>query len=140
MGSYKRERRVYRLVFDDPEYEGLEIRVRSLPIGKLKTLIALDPEDESKEARAAAIEQLASSFAKALVSWNMTDEAGVPVPANLEALEDEDTDFVLMIIMQWLKVVSSVGDGSPLPGPSTSGKSFPVESIPMEPLSASLVS
>jgi hypothetical protein len=137
--GYKRERRVYRLVFDDPEFEGLEVRARSIPIRDLKRLMALDTESDSKGDRAAAITEMMFSFAEALVSWNMEDDNG-PVPPTLESIEAEDADFMMMIIGQWLSVISRVDDASPLPATSGSGSQSLEVSIPMEPLSRSQAS
>ena len=122
MAGYKRERRIYVMEFADPEFEGLELKVRSIPIRDLKHLMVLDPESDDPKIRAESINQLMCAFAEALVSWNMTDEKDVPLPATLEYIESEDVDFVMMCIGRWMRVVSSVDDASPLasnlpPGP-----------------------
>lgn len=114
MAGYKRERRVYVMAFADPEFEGLEIKVRSIPIRELKHLMMLDPESEDAKARASAIDQLMCAFAEALESWNMTDENDNPLPTTLEYIESEDVDFIMMCIAQWMKVISRVDDASPL--------------------------
>jgi len=100
--------------FADPEYEGLEIKVRSIPIRELTHLMTLDPESEDPTVRASSIDKLMSAFAEALVSWNMTDENGQPLPTTLEYIESEDTDFVMTCIAQWMKVITRVDDASPL--------------------------
>lgn len=125
MGGYKRERRTYVMEFADPEFEGLEIKVRSIPIRDLKNLMTLDPESEDSKTRAEAIDKLMCAFAEALVSWNMTDENDVPVPATLEYVESEDVDFIMMCIGQWMKVISRVDDASPLDSNSQPGQPIP---------------
>jgi hypothetical protein len=119
--AYRRERRIYILEFADPEYEGLEIKVRSIPIRELTELMVLDPESEDPAVRVSSINKLMAAFAEALVSWNMTDENGAPLPATLEYIESEETDFVLTCIAQWMAVISRVNDASPLDGNSTPG-------------------
>lgn len=124
MAGYKRERRTYVMEFADPEYEGLEIKVRSLPIRNLQYLLSLDPDSEDPKQRAESINQMMCAFAEALVSWNMIDENDNPIPTTLEYIESEDVDFIMTCISQWMKVVSQVDDESPLdessqPGPTT---------------------
>lgn len=114
MAAYRRQRRVYILEFGDPQYEGLEIKVRSLPIRELTDLMVLDTESEDPQVRASSISTMMAAFAEALVSWNMTDEAGQPIPSTLEYIESEDADFIMMCISAWMRAVSSVADASPL--------------------------
>lgn len=122
MAGYKRERRVYVMEFADPEFEGLEIKVRSIPIRDLKYLLALDPESEDLKTRGDSINQLMCAFAEALVSWNMTDENDEPLPATLEYIESEDVDFIMLCITQWMQVISGVNDASPLDENSQPGQ------------------
>ena len=120
--GYKRERRVYVMEFTDPQYEGLEIKVRSIPIRELTHLMTLDPEAEDATVRGSSIDKLMSAFAEALVSWNMTDENDQPLPTTLEYIESEDVDFIMACIGQWMQVVSRVDDASPLDSNSPPGQ------------------
>jgi hypothetical protein len=122
MAGYKRERRTYIMEFTDPEYEGLEIKVRSIPIRNLQHLMSLDPNAADVKVRAEAINQLMCAFAEALVSWNMTDENGEPLPTTLEYIESEDVDFIMTCIAQWMNAVSRVDDASPLDENSEPGQ------------------
>ena len=119
--GYKRERRVYVMDFADPEYEGLEIKVRSIPIRELTHLMTLDPESDDPKVRESSINNLMAAFAEALVSWNMTDENDNPLPTTLEYIESEDSDFVMTCIAQWMKAISRVDDASPLDSNSKPG-------------------
>ncbi len=125
--AYKRERRVYVMTFDDPEYEGLEIRVRSIPIREFHSLLALDPESKDSAVRAESINKMLFAFAEALVSWNMTDENGSPLPTTLEYVESEDVDFIMMCITEWMQAISKVNDASPLDENSELGQTTPEE-------------
>lgn len=124
MAGYKRERRTYVMEFEDPEYEGLEIKVRSLPIRNLQHLLSLNPESDDPKQRAESINQMMCAFAEALVSWNMTDENDDPLPTTLEYIESEDVDFIMTCISQWMKVVSQVDDASPLAEGSQPGQAI----------------
>jgi hypothetical protein len=122
------QRKVYRLVFDDPEMDGLEVRAKSVSLGAMRK--AADSDDEFL---------MMELFAKALVSWNLEDD-GEPVPATLEGLEDQDPEFVTAIITAWTGTISGVPDASPLGGGSDSGRRSLEASIPMETLSPSRAS
>jgi hypothetical protein len=136
--------KVYRLVFDDPEMDGLIVKARSLPLGQLLKFTKMSkqsldglPADERIE----VVTDLIETFAKALISWNLESEAEegglrLPVPATKEGLHAQDFDFVLEIIMAWMETVMSVS--APLGRRSSAGGPSLEASIPMEPLSMSL--
>lgn len=130
--GYERNPKVYHLKFQDGEYAGLEVRVRSLSMKQL-LIIRTGKGDGEKDGTETAVEFLA----KRIVDWNLTSE-GVPVPPTLDNILDEDDDFVLAIINKWTTAVSGVSD--PLPESSPSGEPSQEASIPMAPLSESLAS
>lgn len=131
--GYKRNPKVYNLRFQDGDYTGLEVQVRSLSMGQL-IAIRTGKDEDGKDATEGVVELLAER----IVGWNLEDEDGTPVPPTLEAIKAEDHDLIEAIIEQWTTVVAGVKD--PLPESSPSGEPSPVVSIPMEPLSESLVS
>jgi hypothetical protein len=134
--GYKREARVYNLVFEDPEFDGLEVRVRSMSIGKVREFLLLQrAKTEDVEDALASTEKVFEMFASCLLSWNLEDDAGFSVPANREGINSQDMDFVMEIISAWMGTITGVPDETPLPETSTDGERFPVESIPMETLS-----
>lgn len=146
MGGYRREAKVYKLNFSDPDMDGLVVMARSISTGRLMKLMRLavrfseergGTKREFTEDDLEAIEGLLSGFAKALDSWNLEDDDG-PVPATLEGLQDQEFDFSLAIVMAWLNAVGGVS--AELGKGSTSGPSFPEVSIPTELLSPSLTS
>jgi hypothetical protein len=71
------------------------------------------------------------AFAEALVSWNMTDEHDRPIPATLEYIESEDSDFVMLCIAQWMNAISRVNDASPLDESSQPGQPTLEETSPL---------
>lgn len=126
------EGKVYRLRFVDDDMAGLVVTARSTNLGAFLDVaewVDIDPKSASKE----DLRKLASlfeTFAGALVSWNVEQPAGVPVPATLEGLRSQDVDFCLEIIRAWFEAIGGV------PGPlgarsSNGGKSLEA-SIPME--------
>jgi hypothetical protein len=131
--GYERNPKVYHLKFQDGEYAGLEVQVRSLTMKQL-LIIRTGKGDEGKDGTETAVRFLAER----IIGWNLTDQ-GVPVPPTLDAILDEDDDFILAIINKWTTAVSGV-ENTPLPESSPSGEPSPEASIPMAPLSESLAS
>ena len=59
-------------------------------------------------------------FAERFVqSWNLEDEAGVPIPYTVETFLDQPIDFVMAIIRKWSDGIASVAP--PLDEPSNDG-------------------
>ena len=122
--GFKHQAKVYKLVFDDPALEGLEVRCRSLSIGEV--------EDEDTK----VFEQ----FAKALISWTLEGEDGQILPATLESVRAyPDYEFMALLANTWADAVSGVD--AELGKDSPSGRrSLEESTLPMEPLSPSLAS
>ncbi len=127
-----------KLDFAGTAYEGLEVTVDAASMAVMLSvteLFAAASERNNAEA-AAAMRELLAAFASVLESWNTEDrKTGDPVPATLDGLLSQDTDFVMAIIGAWLtgtmQADDDLGKGSP------SGATSEEERIPMEPLSPS---
>lgn len=139
--GYVRERRNYRLVFADAEYEGLEVIARSASVAAYRRIAELASKPFSMPPTAEdliEIDNLYQAFANQLVSWNLEerDEDGVatPVPATLEGLQSQDLPFAMAIIMAWMEAVGGVSP--PLDSESSSGALE--ATLPMEVLSPNL--
>ncbi|MGH3381368.1 MAG: hypothetical protein ACRDP6_42215 [Actinoallomurus sp.] len=135
--GYKRNK-IYKLVFADPEFEGLEVRARSVSTGKFLEIVELAKlrDRESTELSAedmAKVTGMLEVFAGALISWNLEDDDDQPVPATHEGLLSQDLDFVLDLVKAWMDAVVSVPDD--VGKGSASGVTFPEASLPMDPLS-----
>ncbi len=134
--GYVRERRNYRLVFEDDEYDGLEVVARSASVAAYRRIAELASTPFSSPPSAEdliEIDNLYQAFAAQLVSWNLEEEDGTPVPATLAGLQDQDLPFAMAIILAWMNAVAGVSP--PLPDTSSSGEME--ESLPMEVLSPS---
>lgn len=125
--GYKRAQKVYKLKFADPEFEGLEVRAKSIPT---KLLMELSGIKFNKSAPGDEINHMFGIFADALVEWNLEDEDGNPVPATFDGVMSQDIDFVLDIIMAWMDAVAGVSED--LKEKLNSGEISLAESIPME--------
>lgn len=157
-GGYRREPTMYALKFEDPQFEGLEVMAKSLPLGEFLAMQRL-------QGRAAedtdAAEQVLRKLASVLVSWNLEDEQGQPVPIQYavcrvsgkpvapgkrcpecaSTAEDEqpcdytgiagqELPFVLTIFQAWMGAVASVPNLSP--NDSNGGGTSLEQSLPME--------
>lgn len=131
--GYKRNPKIYHLKWEDGDYEGLEVRIRSMSMGQLISA-RTGKGYNGKEDIEGSVELLADR----IVDWNLEDEDGQPVPATLEAIQEEDDDLILAVISRWMEAVSGVP--APLDETSNSGVTSPVASIPTEALSPSLAS
>ncbi|HEY5986051.1 MAG TPA: hypothetical protein VIV12_06640 [Streptosporangiaceae bacterium] len=137
MAGYVHQRKVYKLTFDDPEMGGLVVRVRGLTTGELLQFSRLRGTVDDAEAADAA-ERMLRQFAAKLVSWNLEEPEGMPVPATYEALLGLDDDFVMTLVDSWVEAVAGVP--APLGPSSNGGGPSPVASPPTEPSSASRAS
>ena len=124
-------RRVLRLVFDDPDLEGFEVRVRPLSVGQVTDLGTMDKDLPPGQ----AFERYLPAFVAALVDWNLEEPDGTPVPATLEGLRSLDIPFATALIRAW--TAGTAGLSPPLAQPSPSGQPSAEPSIPMEVLSSS---
>lgn len=131
--AYKRKRRTVTLEFTDEqgEFAGLEVEAASLPLGEFFKLSKAVSKGDVTERE---MEMLLGTFARSLVSWNVVEEDGTPVPANYDGIMTMDLDFVLKLVDTWLRAVSPPDPGSDLGKGSPSGKPFPGRPVTMEAL------
>lgn len=114
------------------EYHGLEASVRSMSISEWFQASGLDGSDGDN---AAATMQ---RFYKALVSWNLEDEHGQPIPVS--DAPNRDARMIRRLNNAWIDALTGVHDADPLPDSSSSGATSPAPPIPMAPLSQSQAS
>jgi hypothetical protein len=139
-GGYTPKRKTLKLVFDDEEFDGLVVKVGAAPMRTiLKVVELLTTLEEKEDLTGAEITRLFNEmfgiFADALVSWNVEDDGGNPVPTTVEGITSQDSAFIMAIINTWAEVLSGVS--TPLGKPSPNGERSPEELIPMEALSES---
>lgn len=143
-------RKVYRLVFDDEQHEGLEVRARGISIDRAVKMLALGASLSGAagiladtEEGAAQRERLYEGLAAVLLEWNVEEDDGTPVPVTVDGIRTVDWDIVMAIFEAWSTAV--MGVGRPLPPSSTGGgtsdeqalSTLPVESLSPSPPSSS---
>lgn len=137
--GYVRQRKTYRLIFDDAEFAGLEVVTASASVATYRHIAGLATRDFGVKPTAddlAAADHLFEAFAEVLMSWNLEEPEGVPVPATVDGLRAQDLPFAMAIIVAWMTAVAGVS--VPLGLPSSGGDAALVASLPMEVLSPSL--
>lgn len=134
--GYKRAR-LYKLVFADPEFEGLEIRVKPSSIHTMleafryQTLRSMSPQQAIEQ-----LPQLCDLMASRIVDWNLEHpDSDEVMPVSGASLMEQDLAFVRAVLDAWLETVVQVP--APLDRRSSDGEPSLEQSIPMEPLSAS---
>ena len=120
--GYKPRRTVYKLDFSETEHAGLEVTIRSAPI---EQLLALEEFGEQDGLGADAARDMFRQFASLLVSWNVEDDDGQPVPATYEGVITQEPEFIQELIRMWL--VNMTQAPPPLPAGSSSGATSPEE-------------
>lgn len=135
--GYVPKKKTYKLKFADPDMDGLEVVMHSVPVGTMlkidelsSSINADDPGSTSGKFR-----ELLEIVAAALDSWNIENEDGTPLAADFDGLTALETQFVMELIASWSQAVAGVP--GPLAKSSTPGATFPEASLPMEPLSSS---
>lgn len=113
--GWKPPTKIYRI---EPggDYEGLQVRIKSVPIGQYMALTDLAEDIDAETGTAATSGKLGNVFklfeamADALVSWNIDDEYDNPLPATLDGLQSLDFDLALYLIGEWIGAMGGVSD------------------------------
>ena len=104
-----------KLNFQDPDLAGLEVVMESLTVDEyLQSMIrdtTIKPAGERADAEVKALEQ----FASKLVSWNIEDKRGKPVPATLAGVKTQSNRLITRIMTAWIISMTSVPTTSQLP-------------------------
>jgi hypothetical protein len=138
--SYKVKRTVYKLHFADPDYEGMEVRVRAMSMAdRLHAAfdLAWDPDDDMPTRRGKQ-QDLHAMFLSHIADWNLTEEDDTPVPVTMTGLLSLEPDFLGTLVGVWQMGRAAIP--APLDSDSSSGEPSPVESILAELPSENLAS
>lgn len=127
MAGFKRKRKTYKLDFEGTEYDGLEVRVSGLTTGEYLELVSLSGPTEEGDRE---VEGMIRMFQRHLISWNLENEDGTPVPTTYEAVADNDFTMNSTIVNAWTLALVSVPEET-AKKLTTSDDSL-VESIPTE--------
>jgi hypothetical protein len=111
--------------------DGLIVRLKAIKIGKLRKLMAVvdSDEDDIKEEQ---LDEIFKLLEQGLVSWNLEDEEGQPIPSDMSGIDEQELPFIMKILAAWLENMTGVDDD--LGKGSPSGESFPGRPLTMEEL------
>lgn len=139
------KRTIYRLEVADGDHEGVIVRVKGRTLRERLLTGAYDlswesDESLSTEEREKRYVEMAEAFCADVIDWNLENEdTGEPIPVTVEAVLEQDSEFMMPIIVAW--VFRRVGRDDPLPkGDSVNGSLYPEVSMPMETSSENLAS
>ncbi|HUM06360.1 MAG TPA: hypothetical protein VLT90_12925 [Terriglobales bacterium] len=130
--GFKPQRTLYKLKFTDDKYDGMEIVVRSVPIG---TLAKLQSEGEKNQN---SINELCELLSSNIQSWNLEFHDGSPMPITLDSLLDQEFDFVYDVVNAWTSAITGVTDELKKDlknGGNTEELNLPMVPLPMSPVS-----
>lgn len=134
--GYKAKLKTYLVQFQEGhEYHGAEARLRGITYAEWEQMTGMDGGDGDNNG-AKSVQR----FVEHLVSWNLEDENGRPLPTTMDAVRALDKDLMAALNNAWIQTLIGVHDADPLPESSPSGGPSLVESVPMEALSPSLAS
>jgi hypothetical protein len=104
--GYKRARKAILLRFEDePE---LEVLARSVSVSKFLGVMAWADQMQAGKLDEKAVTQLCEWLAERIISWNLEDDDGRPVPVSAEYLLEEDFDWTVRLFMAWVGSISKV--------------------------------
>ena len=127
MTGFRKKKTLYKLVFEDPDLDGLEVVGKGVSVDQLLELQRLQ---QTADTNAEDAEKVMRKLANAIDSWNLEDDDGAPVPCTFDGLKTQEMSFVLAIFSAWRQAVASVPN--PSPNGSNDGGTSLEQSIPME--------
>jgi hypothetical protein len=107
MTGFRPKRAPLKLDFSGTEHAGLEITIRSVPMSVIQDIGTAVASGD-----ATAFRHIAATFAYALESWNVEDDDGHPVPADMDGLMSQDPRFVTAVITAWTEAIYGVSPGA----------------------------
>lgn len=130
--GYRRQRKTLSLKFEDEP--GLEILARSVSVRRFLRVLQ-DVDKMTAAPTAENIEAVFSVFTEHVISWNLEDDGGQPVPVGVDALLDDDFDWSVKLVMAWTGAITGALKLPPLemrpPGMNGTAPDPVEESIPM---------
>ncbi len=124
--GYRKIPTIHTLEFDGA-LEGLVIRVKSIPFGKVRKMMAL-LDDDKKDG--VVMDEITGRVADAIASWNLQDEYGRDIAVSREAIDDLEFEDVMQLVDKWLECIT--GPNKELGKDSSSSATSPVPPLTME--------
>lgn len=129
---------VYTVDFSQSKLAGFEMDIRSMSTDEILDLTRLADVFEANQGmtnaqRVKVVDDLLSTFAEKIVSWNLEDRERNPLPVSRESLGKQDlARFVIPVLRMAVDAIVDVDEN--LGKDSSSSPASRVASIPMEAL------
>jgi len=132
-GLFTPEPTHYDLVFTAPEFQGMRVEMRRMSLGESLALDEMRLSTSSgAEGNVKRVRRVAETVAAKIVSWNLADELGQPLPVSVDALLGQEESVMNAIVSSYITAVRGVD--APLDSASPTGAPPPPMSIPMDAL------
>lgn len=139
--GYRQQARTYHLVWNDGPFTGLEVKVRSLPVGAFLAIEASQHKLQDLLAKGSATDEELQEVLEpvqrivdAIVGWNIEDADDRPVAVSLDGFMSLTQEEVTAILTAWANAGTNVS--TPLERPSPDGEleaSLPMAELPPSP-------
>lgn len=137
--GFRPEPKQYRLKFiDDEHLAGLEVVMGSVSVGEYNKMMRFGMVLGLNEEAIQANDWIIELFVSRLVSWNLEDEEGKPVPANEEGVLGQERWIIAKVLTAWQMSLVQISD--PLVPPSQNGGQSEEKSLNLGDSSESLPS
>jgi hypothetical protein len=103
------QRTTYRLVFEDPEYNGLEVVTYAGTVAQYLDIAKLADIDLTPPYTSDLLEPvypLFDAFDSVLVKWNIEQPKGKKVPATAAGLKSLELPLAMAIVNAWMTAVA----------------------------------
>lgn len=110
MGFQIPKQRLEKITFSgDPLWEGAEFMVNiDMTIGQVETIEIVRKKiaEADEPDYGLHMEMLDAFYENVLVSWNLEDDNGVPIPINMDAVKNLPQDLVLDIMRKYAEYIT----------------------------------
>ena len=100
--GYRIPEKTARITFDGTDYDGAEILVR-LNVSFRHYVTLREAAEGNDQARMAEL-----FGSEVLMSWNLEDASGAPVPANGDGMLQIPLTLAMLIVQHWVEAVADV--------------------------------
>jgi hypothetical protein len=132
--GFREQPNTITLTFDEgDELHGLEVTLKGVTIGEFMAFTGMDGSEGADTGKTI------DRFHESLISWNLEDADGTPIP--VAESRNRPHRMILRLNNAYVDALTGVHMNDPLPDGSPSGETYPeLSSIPTQPLSESLAS
>jgi len=137
--GFRPEPTVYKLTFEGTPLDGLHVRVGCCTVGEHNKMTGLvgaasSTQDIDISELAARLEEVSQHnewvlnlFVKYLVSWDLEDLTGQPVPCTREGIDSQERSLISMVMAAWQRAMVTIPNLSS--EPSTNGETSEEQSL-----------